>query len=249
VSGLDYSVRHGIARLTLNRPARRNALDRGLFARLTEVLLAIDGDPAIRATIVTGAGSAFCSGIDLDDFLEGGPIDTSGPTVLSIERTTPLIAAVNGPAVAAGFELVLACDLVLAAPEARFSLPEVRRGLVAAGGGVWRLVQVAGLRAALEVVVTAAELDAARAAELGVVNRVVPGERLLPEAEELAAQVALGAPTAVARSLELARLSFGTSERDLWAAARALAAEAMRSPEAVEGAAAWREHREPRWPT
>ena len=166
---------------------------------------------------------------------------------MNLERTTPLIAAVNGPAVAAGFELVLASDLVIASGSASFSLPEAQRGLVEGGGGVWRLTRTAGLTAALAVILAGDVLDAQRALALGVVNRVVEPATLLEEARAHADRVAAAAPYAVAQALALARRAFDLPERDLWRLGLEVSRKAQATEDAHEGARAFVEKRPPRF--
>lgn len=229
-------IRSGsILELTLNRPHRRNALDRQLFDALTAAIEEAENDPTIRATIVTGAGSAFCSGYDVDDLTSAGRLDAQvDRSFLNLERSTPLIAAVNGPAVAAGFELVLASDVVVATRSARFSLPEVRLGLVAGGGGVWRLVRAVGRAKALAVTLAGAVITADEALALGLVSSLTADDSLLLEARRLADEIANADPSAVAETLGLARGAFDLSESALWrrgieASRRAAAAEKRRS--------------------
>ena len=234
--------------LTLNRPERRNALDRELFDALTAALKEIEADPSVRATVLTGAGTAFCSGMDMTELAVTGSVEANlEDSFLNLERTTPLIAAVNGPAVAAGFELVLASDLVIASGSASFSLPEAQRGLVAGGGGVWRLTRAAGLTAALAVILAGDVLEAERALALGVVNRVVEPAELLEEARAHADRVAAAAPYAVAQALALARRAFDLPERDLWRLGLEVSKQAQATEDAHEGARAFVEKRPPRF--
>jgi enoyl-CoA hydratase len=202
--------------LTLDRPATRNALDAVLFDALTTTLAEADADPAIRAVIVTGAGTAFCSGYDLSEAVgPDGPQAKLESSFLNLERTTPLISAVNGPAVGAGFELVLGSDLVVATPAAWFGFPEAQLGLVAGGGGVWRLVQRIGHARALAVAAAGARVSAENAHAWGIVNRVVESAALLEEAKRYADTIALADPRSIGETLQLARAAFGDDGR-LW---------------------------------
>jgi enoyl-CoA hydratase/carnithine racemase len=244
---LDVAARGAVVTATLRRPDRRNALDHELWAALTAAFAAFERDPAARVLVVTGEGSAFCSGMDLTAFAERGPVhDPAVPSFLSMERTKPVIAAVNGPAVAAGFELVLACDLAVAAETATFALPEVRRGLVA-GFGVWALARAIGPGPAVELALTGDPIDAARAHALGLVGAVVAPDRLAETAHALADRVAQGAPGAVAATLDLARRSFDLDAERLWALGLDAAGAALASADAQEGARAFAERRAPRW--
>lgn len=234
--------------ITLNRPDKRNAINPELSAALIARLEDADRDRSVRAVILTGAGSAFCAGMDLAAFAaSGGQGSSGGGNLYRRSGTTPLIAAVNGPAVAGGLELVLRCDLAVAAEEARFGVTEVRRGIFAAGGATWRLARVAGERAALELLLTGELIGAQRAQELGLVNRVVPGGRLLDEALDLARSVARGAPGGIAQSLSLSRRAFGLTEEELWRLNAEAWSTVTGTADALEGAKAFLEKREPTW--
>ncbi|MFE4963765.1 crotonase/enoyl-CoA hydratase family protein [Streptomyces sp. NPDC056660] len=241
--------RHGaVTVVTINRPEARNALDAETMAGIGEALVAAEHDSEIRAVVLTGAGDrAFCAGMDLRAFAAGGKmIDESRPGLeVFTERVypKPLIAAINGTAVAGGFELALACDLAVAAQHARFGLPEVKRGLVAAGGGT-NLPRRIPLALALELALTGDTFDARRAQELGLVNRVVPGEQVLAEAIALATVIAKNGPLAVRVTKELMlEQARGASRDDIAAAVGPV----FTSADAKEGATAFAEKREPRW--
>jgi enoyl-CoA hydratase len=222
---------------TMNRPQVRNALNPELIDELAEVLRGADADPEIRVIVVTGAGPAFCAGLDLKAFTRGGRFD--GLVWFFREGVrTPVIAAVNGPAMAGGFELLLACDLVVAADDARLGISEVKRGLFAAGGGT-TLADRIPLAVALEMGLTGEPVTAARAREIGLVNRVVPAGQVLDEALALAEQVAANAPLAVAVTKKLMR------ERRWGESAEVEAV--FRSADAAEGARAFAERRPPVW--
>ncbi|WP_322754182.1 enoyl-CoA hydratase-related protein [Frankia sp. Cas3] len=241
--------RHGaVTVLTINRPERRNALDGESIAALGEAFTAAERDAEIGALVLTGAGDrAFCSGMDLRDFASGAfAVDDRRPGLEVIQHRVypkPVVAAVNGAAVAGGFELVLACDLVVAAKHATFGMPEVRRGLLAAGGGT-RLPRRVPLQLALEMGLTGESIDAHRALAAGLVNRVVPAADVMDEAIRLAGAVARNAPLAVAatKTLMLAEVE-GVSRAEIEATARKL----LDSEDAREGALAFAERREPRW--
>ncbi|GAB2964254.1 enoyl-CoA hydratase-related protein [Amycolatopsis acidiphila] len=234
--------------VTINRPEARNALDAETMAGIGEALVAAEQDAEVRAVVLTGAGDrAFCAGMDLRAFAAGGAvIDESRPGLeVFTERVypKPVIAAVNGTAVAGGFELVLACDLAVVAEHAKFGLPEVKRGLVAAGGGT-NLPRRIPLALALELALTGETFDAARAAALGLVNRVVPGDQVLAEALALANTIARNGPLAlrVTKELMLAQAQ-GAGREEIASATAAVFA----SADAKEGATAFAEKREPRW--
>src|SRR5438874_7537445 len=190
--------------LTLNRPEARNALSPALINTLSESLKSAADDEGVRAVVITGAGEkAFCAGMDLRAFAEAR--DAGNADMGSFDALTwfhkggfpkPVVAAVNGPAVAGGFELVLSCDLVVAAEHARFGLAEVKRGLFPAGGGTTLSARIP-LAVALELGLTGEAIDAARAQAVGLVNRVVPSDQLMEAAVELASKVAANGPLAV----------------------------------------------------
>jgi enoyl-CoA hydratase len=235
--------------VTINRPERRNALDPATMLGVGRAFVAAQTDDTVRAVVLGGAGDkAFCAGMDLKAFAEGGismdDLPRPGLEVL-IERVfeKPVVAAVNGPALAGGFEIVLACDVVVAAEHATFGLPEVKRGLVAAGGGT-RLPRRVPLAVALELGLTGGAIDAARAHALGLVNRVVPAADVRTEAISLAEAIAANGPLAVAVTKEL-----------MWAEASGLSSAEIRarakpvfdSEDAREGATAFAERRAPHW--
>ncbi|HEX3786227.1 MAG TPA: crotonase/enoyl-CoA hydratase family protein [Pseudonocardiaceae bacterium] len=240
--------RDAVTVVTINRPEARNALDAETMAGIGEALVAADQNVDVRAVVLTGAGDrAFCAGMDLRAFAAGGRVvDESRPGLEVFTEQVfpkPIIAAVNGAAVAGGFELVLACDLVVAAEHARFGLPEVKRGLVAAGGGT-NLPRRIPLALALELALTGDLFDAARAQQLGLVNRVVPGERVLDEAIALATAIARNGPLALRVTKELLVAQARGAGR---AEIAAVTAPVFASADAKEGAVAFAEKREPRW--
>jgi enoyl-CoA hydratase len=234
--------------VTINRPEARNALDAETMAGIGEALVAAEHDSAVGAVVLTGAGDrAFCAGMDLRAFAAGGEmIDKSRPGLeVFTERVypKPIVAAVNGTAVAGGFELMLACDLAVVAEHAKFGLPEVKRGLVAAGGGT-NLPRRIPLALALELALTGETVDAEQVLRLGLVNRVVPGDRVLAEALALAGTIARNGPLAVKVTKELMVAQARGAARDEIAAA---AGPVFASADAKEGAMAFSEKREPRW--
>jgi enoyl-CoA hydratase len=187
----------------LNRPEVRNALDLATCTDLTRALEEAEADETVRAVVLTGTGDrAFCAGMDLRAFQDGGPSSTPLTGFLRRSYGKPLVAAVNGPAVAGGFELVLACDLVVAAQSAWFSLPEVSRGLFPAGGGTL-LPRRVPLALALEVALTGERLPVERAYAAGLVNLIVPPDSVLDEAVALAQRIARHEPTVVGATRDL----------------------------------------------
>jgi enoyl-CoA hydratase len=244
--------------LTLDRPASANALDPQLLADLNMAFDEIDQDDDIRAVVLTGAGERhFCAGMDLGAFgaqqgdnVQGqdAPSSSSGRSELDLFQQTcakPIVAAVNGVAVGGGFELVLASDIVVAAEGARFGLPEVRRGLLAAGGGTLLGTRIP-LALALEVALTGQLVDAQRAAQWGLVNRIVPAGELMTSALELAAAVAANGPLAVRTTKMLMRRAVTEQPVGGWATVEEMSA-IFQSEDAREGAMAFMEKRTPVW--
>ena len=235
--------------LTLNRPEARNALSPELMRELGVALQEGLDDVGTRVIVLTGAGEkAFCAGMDLKSFGEGGGAGAGdvGPALgdfFAGNYAKPIVAAVNGAAVGGGFELVLTSDLVVAVDHARFGLPEVKRGLFAAGGGTVLGTRIP-LPLALEIGLTGEYIGAERALDLGLVNRVVPSELLLPTALELAEKIAANGPLGVQLTKRLMRR--GVAAPDAVATPDELQV-VFGSDDAREGAMAFMEKREPRW--
>ncbi|MET7400586.1 enoyl-CoA hydratase-related protein [Dactylosporangium sp. NPDC005572] len=237
--------------LTIDRPEARNALNAEVIDGLGDALERADADPDVRVLVLTAAGErAFCAGMDLAALAAGRPVvyrNFAGYQRFKREGiSTPVVAAVNGAAVAGGFELVLACDLVVAAEHATFALPEVRRGLFAAGGGML-LGRRLPLAIALELGLTGAPVDARRAYELGLVNRVVLAADVLGEALTLAEAVAANGPLGVAATKRLMTAIPGLPLADAWRANDRERPAVFDSADAREGARAFLERRAPRW--
>ncbi|MEE3849599.1 enoyl-CoA hydratase-related protein [Gordonia sp. LSe1-13] len=238
--------------VTLNRPDRHNTLDGAAMGALGRVFTEAEFDDGVAAIVLTAAGEkSFCAGMDLRAFAERGttPRQQDGPgldVLLSRDYPKPVVAAVNGRALGVGFELVLASDLVVAADHATFALPEVRRGLVAAGGGITRLPTRIPMAIALEMGLTGASIDAARAFELGLVNRITPGPAAISEAERLAAAVAANAPLAVRFTKKYMRRS-GAADTLHSDIDRTELENLLTSEDAHEGATAFAERRPPVW--
>ena len=234
--------------ITMNRPEQRNALNAELMMGLGEAFTEAERDDAVRCVVFTGAGDrAFCAGMDLKAFAAGGlNLDTKRPGLHTFNRRVfpkPVVAAVNGTAVAGGFELMMACDMAVAADHAMFGLAEVKRGLVAAGGGT-RLPRRIPLAIALEMALTGDTVSAARAYELGLVNKVVPAAKLREEALALAARVAANGPLALKATKQLMMEEIGATD---WAHINASVAHVFASEDAKEGATAFAERRTPVW--
>lgn len=206
---IEYGVEGHIARLTVNRPAKMNAMTDDMYAAIGDAVRSAEDDPAVRAVIVTGAGDrAFSAGHDLAELADrGDPADwqpwRGRRFDQGLQCSKPLIAAVNGYCLAGGLELALFCDIRIASPSAQFGAPEVTRGILH-GYGALRLPDLVGMSHALEMLTTGAFVDAETALRIGLVNRVVPAEDLQGEAEAMATSIAANAPIAVRLIKELA---------------------------------------------
>ncbi len=250
---VEQERRDHVAVVTINRPEARNAINPEVTEAMTAVLDELEGDDAVRTVVITGAGNiAFSAGADLKVAARGEIALIPHPKYGFAGITTrdfpkPLIAAVNGAALAGGFEMVLACDLVIAADHATFGIPEVKRGLVAATGGLIRLPKRIPLALALELAMTGDSIDARRAYELGLVNHVVPSDQLIDEAVALAERIGENAPLAVRTSKQIMREALDLSEDEAWKRQRELGLAVFTHPDAIEGPTAFAEKRPPRW--
>jgi enoyl-CoA hydratase/carnithine racemase len=208
----------GIATVTLNRPAKLNALNRELRLAFCQAMQALRGDAEVRAVIITGAGRAFCVGLDLRELGTGtsGIRDETGATFVTVieDMEVPTIAAVNGFAVTGGFELALACDIIIAAEEAQFADTHARVGVMPGGGMSARLPRAVGIRKAKELSLTGNYLPAREAERMGLVNRVVAREQLLPAAGEMANAIAGANQTIVRKMKQLYDLTTRTTLQD-----------------------------------
>ena len=236
----------------LNRPEARNALNPALMRGIAAAMDEAESDREIRAVVLTGTGDrAFSAGMDLRAFASGdGHFRDSEATrgffrLIQGEVTVPIVGAANATAVAGGFELLLGCDLIVASSEARFGLPEVKRGLFAAGGGTFLGTRVP-LAVAMEIALTGDTIDAERAYALGLVNAVVPPDRVLPAALDLAERIAANGPLGVAATKELVRLGV-TDHVRATERLRELQPLVFGSEDAQEGAKAFVEKRAPVW--
>lgn len=239
-----------VAVLTLNRPAAKNALDAALAGAVSDALIEADADEDVAVIVLTGAGGTFCAGMDLKAFVRGESPEVEGRGLAGLTAAppaTPLIAAVEGWALAGGFEMVLACDLVVAAEDARFGIPEVKRGLVAAAGGLLRLPKTLPYQLAMELALTGDPIDAPTAHRHGLVNRLSPPGGALDAALELAARIAANGPLAVAVSKQVVAGAVRWTDGEALAAQAALVDPVFTSADAREGATAFAEKRAPRW--
>ncbi len=247
---LQTDVRGNVLVMTINRPEARNAMDQATAHALADALDELDARDDLRLGIVTGAGGTFCSGMDLKGFLRGERPSVEGRGFGGLTERPPrkvLIAAVEGYALAGGFELVLACDLVVASSAAKFGLPEVKRGLVASAGGLIRLPRRIPFHVAMEYALTGEMLDAARAYGFGLVNRLAEPGQALDDALKLAATVAANGPLAVATSKRIVSESADWNAAEMFALQRPIAAPVFTSADAREGSAAFAEKRAPNW--
>jgi len=236
--------------LTINRPDARNAINRATAVALGDALDDAEANDEVWVVVLTGSGDkAFSAGMDLKAFAAGEfPITEQGFGGLTKrEFKKPLIAAANGSALAGGFEMMISCDMVVAADHAKFGIPEATRGLVAGAGGLIRLPKRVPIAVAYEMALTGEPIDAARAYELGLVNRVVPSAQVLEVAVALAERIAKNAPLAVRTSKDVMRRALELSEADAWAVSDESFAMIGRSADAMEGAVAFAEKREPNW--
>lgn len=246
-----FEMRDRVAVVTLSRPEARNAVDGAVARGLDEAVTRLEGDPECWVGILAAEGPVFCAGADLKAIAAGRASELRTAHgfggLVRWPRTKPLIAAVEGPALAGGLELVLACDLVVASEQATFGIPEVKRSLVAAGGGVLRLPRALPRNVALEMGLTGDPIPAARAAELGLVNRLVPAGAALDAALELAGRIVANAPVAV-RETRRVMLAAGTMDDDKgWLMSDEALARAISSDDGMEGPRAFIEKRAPVW--
>ena len=242
-------VRDGVLIVTLNRPEAKNAANRALAEGVAAAMDTLDGDDSLRVGIITGAGGTFCSGMDLKAFLTGELPSVKGRGFAGLTEAPPkkpLIAAVDGYALAGGFEIMLACDLVVANQDAKFGIPEAKRGLAAAAGGLVRLPRQINPRLAMELALTGDFISAQRAYDIGLINRVTDGAAL-DAALELAASITANGPLAVAASKRAIVESRDWAEADMWKKQTEVLGNLFMSEDAREGAAAFAQKRKPDW--
>lgn len=242
-----------IAQITINRPDARNAINGAVARALEQAVIDTEADDDIRCVVLTGAGDrAFCAGADLKEIAAGriGDLVTRAGGFAGFVRAArqkPWIAAVNGVALAGGTEIVLACDMSVVSDDAKFGLPEVKRGLAALASGLYRLPRGLPRAIALELIATGEPITADRALGFGLVNRVVPKSEVVTQALALAELIAANAPIAVRESLVIARDAFNRPEDQLEAAAAAMGKRLALTDDYQEGPRAFIEKRAPRW--
>ncbi|QGZ59830.1 crotonase/enoyl-CoA hydratase family protein [Paraburkholderia acidiphila] len=247
---LLIEYRDGIQILTINRPEARNACTKAVADAIAAALDELERRDDLRLAIITGAGGTFCAGMDLKGFLKGERPSLPGRGFAGLTQAPPrkpLIAAVEGYALAGGFEVVLASDLVVAATNAQFGLPEVKRGLCAAAGGLLRLQQQLPERIAMELVLTGDMFGAQRAYEFGLVNRLTAPGEALAGAIELAQKIVSNGPLAVAASKRVMRESRDWSSAEMFERQREITDPVFASADAREGAAAFAQKRKAVW--
>src|ERR1700722_12133523 len=239
--------------LTINRPEARNAINGPVSLAMSGFMDELAEDPDCWVVVITGSGDkAFSAGMDLKAFTSGESGDIMGASggfggLTQRSFAKPIIAAVNGPALAGGLEIMLSCDLVVAAEHAVFGIPEAKRGLIAGAGGLIRLPQRLPMAVALELAMTGDPIDATRALALGLINRVVPAASLLEEALALAERIAANAPLAVRYSKSVMKTAAELPESEGWKINAEAAGIVFSSADAMEGPVAFAEKRPPRW--
>ncbi|SEG79123.1 short chain enoyl-CoA hydratase [Thermomonospora echinospora] len=236
--------------ITINRPEAKNAVNASVAQGIGAALDEFDGRKDLSVAVITGAGGTFCSGMDLKAFLKGEFPFVEGRGFAGIvERppAKPIIAAIEGYALAGGCEVALSCDMVVASREAKFGLPEPKRGLVAAAGGLMRLPQRIPYHIAMEIALTGDFYGAERMAELGFVNRLVEPGGALAGAKELALKIAENAPLALAGTKQIIVESPKWPAGEIWQRQNEISGPIFASKDAQEGPAAFAEKRKPQW--
>lgn len=249
---VEYVKKGNVAIITMNRPEARNAINGEMAATMEAALDQMESDPEVWVGILTAVGKAFCAGADLKEISagNGGALSTKKGGFAGIarrERTKPLIAAITGSALAGGTEVALSCDMIIAADDTNFGLPEVKRSLVAGAGGLFRLPRVIGKAVALEAILTGDPLSSQRAYELGMVNKVVPEAQVMDEALKLAGRITANAPLAVAASRAVAIEATSKTDDELWKASGVAFASIINTEDYREGPKAFIEKRAPVW--
>jgi enoyl-CoA hydratase len=243
-------VSDGVAVITINRPEARNAVNGAVAQGMAAAIEELDARADVRVLILTGAGGTFSAGMDLKAFLTGETPNVPGRGFGGLVQqppSKPVIAAVEGYALAGGFELVLACDLVVASEEAKFGLPEVKRGLVAGAGGLLRLPARIPYHLAMEIALTGDHFSTAHLRAAGLVNTVVPAGHALAGAKELAARIAQNAPLALAATKRVVVESADWDSAVAFERQGEIIMPVFTSKDAMEGAAAFAEKRAPNW--
>lgn len=252
--GIVRERRDHVEILRINRPEAKNAINDTVAHGMEAALDDVERDASVRVVVLTGTGDVFSAGADLKMVAAGdsrGFITERGGFggIVTRDFPKPIIAAVNGTAVAGGFEIALACDLIVAASSAWFGLFEVKRGLFAGGGALIRLPRRVPLALAMELAIVGSTIDAARAYSVGLVNRVVPAADVVDTAVGLAEEIAANSPLAVRNTRQMVREAGDLTEEEGWKRSAELSREVYASPDSLEGARAFAEKRTPVWET
>ncbi len=242
--------RDGVLLVTFNRPDARNSVNAALATAVAAAMKELDADDDLQVGVLTGAGKGFCAGMDLKAFVKGeSPFIEGRGFAGLVERPPekPLIAAIEGFAVAGGFEIALACDLIVAARGAKLGIPEVKRSLVAAGGGLLRLPRRMPYHLAMELALTGDPIDAERGAELGLVNRLAEPGGAVDAALQLASKISANGPLALRATKKIVVESPAWSPGEMWQKQGEISGPVFVSEDAREGAQAFAEKRDPVW--
>jgi enoyl-CoA hydratase len=242
--------REDILLITLNRPEVRNAVNAALAEGVANALEELDSDEALSVGILTGAGGFFCAGMDLGAFVKGESPwfgDRGFAGIAQRASQKPLIAAIEGFAVAGGMEIALACDLIVAAAGAKMGIPEAKRSLIAAGGALLRLPRRMPYHVVMELALTGDPMPAERFHEFGLVNRLADPGSAVAVAMELAAQISKSGPLALIGSKRILQEQFDWSTAEMWEKQGAISGPVFASEDAKEGANAFKERRDPVW--
>ena len=242
--------RERVLLITINRPDQRNAVNAAVARGIADAMDELDGDDELTLGILTGAGKGFCAGMDLKAFVTGErpyADDRGFAGITQRAAAKPLIAAIEGFAVAGGLEVALSCDLIVAARGAKLGVPEVKRSLVAAGGALLRLPRVLPRNVAMELVLTGDPITAERGYELGLVNRLAEAGEAVQTAIELAGQISPNAPLALAASKRILTEAVDWPDSEFWHRQGEIVGPVMTSEDAREGATAFAEKRAPVW--
>jgi enoyl-CoA hydratase len=241
---------NGVLTITINRPAQKNAVNRDVAVAVASALDRLDSDPSLSVGVLTGAGGTFSAGMDLKAFANGQTPILPGRGFGGITQAVvhkPLIAAVEGWALGGGFEMALGCDLIVAGEDAKFGLPEVKRGLIAGEGGVIRLPQRIPYHVAVKVLLTGEPLSASDAKQYGLVSELTAPGAALTGAQELATRIAANAPLALARVKDVLRETQGLNDSEAFKRQAENVSSLLTSEDAHEGALAFAEKRAPVW--
>ncbi len=241
-------VDNGIMVITINRPSARNAINSAVGKGINNALKELDEDNTLRTAVITGAGGGFCSGMDLKAFASGDIFDPEDFTWMTNKPPSkPTIAAIEGFAVAGGLEIAISCDLIVASEAAKIAIPEVKRGLVAAGGALTKLPIQAPARIAMEMALIGENLSTERMLQLGIINRCVPPGTALETALEMARQISRNSPLGVMASKKILLESPHWSKYEIDSRQKTITDRVFASKDAIEGATAYAQKRQPVW--